>query len=152
MLARCVYSRPKHILSILSVEECLQCQLLWKRHLIHPWEQASSNISYVPWSACMRDTTVAEISLLILDICYRGGGCSEDSNNTVREQSSLWSRCFHRGQFTIVFVSGSWCSTSQHNYGLNDIELDILSFHHLTFSYFAQISEKMLIQNHSVFV
>lgn len=82
VLPRCVYSRYKHILSVLSMEEYPQCQLLCKRHLIPPCEQATSTISHVLWAASVWDTSAAEVSLLILNICSHGGGCSEEWNNT----------------------------------------------------------------------
>lgn len=85
--------------------------------------------SHVLWAAHMWDTTAAEVLLLILDICYHGGGYSEESNNPSlgTNQSSLWSRCFHSDQSTMDFVSGSWCSKSQHNYGLNYTNLILLA-------------------------
>lgn len=97
----------------------------------------------------MRDTTTAEIARLILRICYHGGGCSEESNNTSLGTKAHFEQVFSQGSvhYTLSLAAGI-----QHlSISMVYTELDIHSSPHVMFSHMAQISEKTLIKKYSVF-
>lgn len=86
------------------------------------------------WAACVWNSPPAEVSLLIQYICYHSEGCSEESNNSSKGPKFTLEQVFSQGSVHYDFVSGSWCSASQHNYVFSQMKLDIHSSHHLAFS------------------